>query len=167
MTAGFDTRTYLRDLALYALNNETGPVTAADLSEVMLSLAQNEGLLPSVCSETNPAAVAGCLRALENAGQAKRQGERKSGRHGRAEPTWVIAGERLKLPLPHPGMYEIGSDVRALPSGPGAILQVDDGVFLRTIDGELLRAVQRFMRDLDDIRLRHEASVQLLRARGD
>lgn len=168
----YDKRSYLRELALYCLHHASTPATAGELAEHMGTLAQSEGHPKELWIEVSPSSVFGCLKGLQNQGDAMRVDERKNTRSGRAEPTWTCTGQRdASMPLPNPAEFEVTAEGdAAVAAAPGGIVDVPADPYESLSREQLLAvlrvsddvggAVARFMRDLDELRARATRILQ-------
>jgi hypothetical protein len=91
--------TYRRQLAAYALSRSTAPVTAAELADVMIELAQAEGHPKAAWRSLNAMAVVHMMRAAEKDGAVERAEPRRNSANARSEPTFMWVGGTVQMPV--------------------------------------------------------------------
>lgn len=164
-------KTYFRELALAALHRYNTGLTADELAEFMVVLAQGDGHDRALWGQVNPSSVAGYLRALENDARAMKLPEsRQDSRHGRAQPVWTHTGSRVPS-YPMPSGFAIDAGERApapaaLPRITGLVHEYVDGELsvpqaqaLLSYGDDLMESISRFMQDLQRVNERARARL--------
>ena len=156
-------REYHRDLALACLSRSPGPMTAAELAEVMGTLAQEEGH-PRACwrSITGPM-VAGIMKTLLAAGEVSSTPSFHA-RHGRDVALWAKA-QPGTWPFPLPPEDDEPEEAPA-PASPYDHLSREQLVALLGVHDELSALVARFQQELSEFTAGARTRLAAVGARG-
>lgn len=160
-------RGYRQGFVLAILRRGHEAMTAGDIAETFATMALQEGHPEDYWRGATPASVAGHLRALEQAGEVAREGDRRNQRNGRPEPLWKPANgydnhhpfpDHPQAAGPQPTQRRNAAPEPAASMGsrtsPYEHLSKAQLLTLLSVHDEISAAAHRFLADIRDITVR-------------
>lgn len=147
-------RQYRQAFALSVMSKKGVAMTAADVSEHIQVVATMDGHPDECWRQCDPMTMSGVLRALENDGLVKRNGDAKDRRAGRKVPLYVLVDPSCEHSQPEPPDDDEAPQASPAPTPqkiPNTELTIGQAYVLLEIGDEFFGTVGRFMRDIQEL----------------